>query len=70
MALENAPFRHIFSEDFEARRRVTVFVETGDWVFERRVVELSLEEGLEVALSSGVKPGEQVVIKGGILLND
>lgn len=50
--------------------RVTVFVETGDWVFERRVVELSLEEGLEVALSSGVKPGEQVVIKGGILLND
>lgn len=50
--------------------RVTVFVETGDWVFERRVVELSLEEGLEVAISSGVKPGEQVVIKGGILLND
>ena len=50
--------------------RTTVFVETGDWSFERRVVELSLEEGLEVAVSSGIKPGEQVVVKGGILLND
>ena len=50
--------------------RTTVFVATGDWTFERRVVELSLEEGLEVAISSGVKPGEQVVVKGGILLND
>lgn len=50
--------------------RTTVFVATGDWTFERRVVELSLEEGHEVVLSSGVKPGEQVVVKGGILLND
>jgi cobalt-zinc-cadmium efflux system membrane fusion protein len=50
--------------------RTTLFVETGDWVFERRVVDLTLEEGLEVAVSSGVKPGEQVVVKGGILLND
>lgn len=50
--------------------RATIFVETGDWVFERRVVEFALEEGGEVAISSGVKPGDQVVIKGGILLND
>jgi cobalt-zinc-cadmium efflux system membrane fusion protein len=50
--------------------RTTIFVETGDWIFERRVVELSLEEGPEVAISSGLKPGEQVVVKGGILLND
>jgi len=50
--------------------RTTLFVQTGDWTFERRVVELSLEEGTEVAISSGVKPGEQVVVKGGILLND
>ena len=50
--------------------RTTVFVETGDWTFERRVIDLTLEEGLEVAISSGVKPGEQVVVKGGILLND
>ena len=48
----------------------SVFVETGDWVFERRPVTLSLEEGTEVALAAGVKPGEKVVVKGGILLND
>jgi cobalt-zinc-cadmium efflux system membrane fusion protein len=48
----------------------SVFVETGDWVFERRPVTLSLEEGLEVAITSGLKPGEKVVTKGGILLND
>lgn len=50
--------------------RITVFVETGDWVFERRVVDLSLEDGPEVALTSGVAAGEQVVVRGGILLND
>lgn len=48
----------------------TVFVETGDWVFERRVVAVSLEEGTEVTVASGLKAGEQVVVKGGILLND
>src|SRR5262249_33816437 len=50
--------------------RTTVFVATAPWTFERRVVELFLEEGSEVAINSGVKPGEQVVVKGGILLND
>jgi cobalt-zinc-cadmium efflux system membrane fusion protein len=50
--------------------RTTVFVETGDWVFERRVVDPSLEDGPEVAISSGVAAGEQVVVKGGLLLND
>jgi cobalt-zinc-cadmium efflux system membrane fusion protein len=48
----------------------SVFVETGDWVFERRAVTLSLEEGAEAAIASGLKPGEKVVIRGGILLND
>jgi cobalt-zinc-cadmium efflux system membrane fusion protein len=50
--------------------RTTVFVETGDWVFERRIVDPSLEDGAEVAIGSGVAAGEQVVIKGGLLLND
>ncbi len=50
--------------------RTTVFVQTADWTFERRIIDLSLEEGSEVAIASGVKPGEQVVVKGGILLND
>jgi membrane fusion protein, heavy metal efflux system len=35
--------------------RTTVFVATAPWTFERRVVEPFLEEGSEVAISSGVK---------------
>jgi membrane fusion protein, heavy metal efflux system len=50
--------------------RTTVFVATAPWTFERRVVEPQLEGGPRVAILSGLKPGEQVVVKGGILLND
>ena len=50
--------------------RTTVFVATAPWTFERRTVEPFLEEGTQVAIRSGVQPGEQVVVKGGILLND
>jgi cobalt-zinc-cadmium efflux system membrane fusion protein len=50
--------------------RTSVFVATAPWTFERRVVEAQLEEGPTVTLGSGVKDGEQVVVKGGILLND
>jgi membrane fusion protein, heavy metal efflux system len=50
--------------------RTSVFVATAPWTFERRVVDAQLEEGPTVALGSGVKDGEQVVVKGGILLND
>jgi len=50
--------------------RTTVFVATAPWTFERRTVEPQLEEGASVAIRSGLKGGEQVVVKGGILLND
>jgi multidrug efflux pump subunit AcrA (membrane-fusion protein) len=50
--------------------RTSVFVATAPWTFERRTVEAQLEEGSTVTLGSGVKDGEQVVVKGGILLND
>jgi cobalt-zinc-cadmium efflux system membrane fusion protein len=50
--------------------RTTVFVATAPWTFERRTVEPRIDEGTTVALDSGVQPGEQVVVKGGILLND
>ena len=50
--------------------RTSVFVATAPWTFERRVVEPQLEEGTSVAIRSGLAAGEQVVIKGGILLND
>jgi len=50
--------------------RTTVFVATAPWTFERRTVATQLEEGPTVALESGIQPGEQVVVRGGILLND
>jgi cobalt-zinc-cadmium efflux system membrane fusion protein len=50
--------------------RTTVFIATAPWTFERRAISARLEEGTTVALDSGVQPGEQVVIRGGILLND
>jgi membrane fusion protein, heavy metal efflux system len=50
--------------------RTSIFVATAPWTFERRTVDPQLEEGSSVAIRSGVQAGEQVVVKGGILLND
>jgi cobalt-zinc-cadmium efflux system membrane fusion protein len=50
--------------------RTSVFVATAPWTFERRNVETTLDAGSSVAIRSGVAAGEQVVVKGGILLND
>jgi cobalt-zinc-cadmium efflux system membrane fusion protein len=50
--------------------RTSVFVETAPWTFERRVIQTRLEEGPTVAIESGLKGGDRVVVKGGILLND
>jgi cobalt-zinc-cadmium efflux system membrane fusion protein len=50
--------------------RTTVFVATAPWTFERRTVDPQLEEGQSVAIRSGVAAGEQVLVTGGILLND
>jgi cobalt-zinc-cadmium efflux system membrane fusion protein len=50
--------------------RTSVFVATAPWTFERRTVVPQLEEGSSVAICSGLTGGEEVVVKGGILLND
>ena len=50
--------------------RTSVFVATAPWTFERRTVDPELQGGPSVAIRSGVKAGEQVVVRGGILLND
>jgi cobalt-zinc-cadmium efflux system membrane fusion protein len=50
--------------------RTSVFVATAPWTFERRTVEPDLQEGSSVPILKGLKAGEQVVIRGGILLND
>jgi membrane fusion protein, heavy metal efflux system len=50
--------------------RTSVFVAVAPWTFVRRTVQPLLEEGTQVVIDSGVAPGEQVVVRGGILLND
>ncbi len=50
--------------------RTSVFVATAPWTFERRTVDPELQGGPSVAIRSGVNAGEQVVVRGGILLND
>lgn len=50
--------------------RTSVFVAVAPWIFERRIVDPELDEGSSVAIRSGVNAGDQVVVKGGILLND
>jgi cobalt-zinc-cadmium efflux system membrane fusion protein len=48
----------------------SVFVEVADWAFERRNIEIAYQEGAAVAIKSGLRPGERVVVKGGVRLND
>jgi cobalt-zinc-cadmium efflux system membrane fusion protein len=50
--------------------RTSVFVAVAPWTFERRTVDPDLEEGTSIAIRSGVNAGDQVVVRGGILLND
>jgi membrane fusion protein, heavy metal efflux system len=50
--------------------RTSVFVATAPWTFKRRLVDLRLSEGSTAVILAGVAAGEQVVVKGGILLND
>ena len=50
--------------------RTSVLVAVAPWTFERRTVDPQLEEGTSIAIRSGVNAGEQVVVRGGILLND
>lgn len=49
---------------------VTVFVEVEPWTFIRRTIELGSEEGDQVRVRSGLKAGERVLVRGGVLLND
>jgi membrane fusion protein, heavy metal efflux system len=50
--------------------RTSVFVATAPWTFKRRVVDVRLGEGTTAVILNGVTAGEQVVVTGGILLND
>jgi cobalt-zinc-cadmium efflux system membrane fusion protein len=47
-----------------------VFVEIEPWTFEVRPVETSFQQGDQTIIKSGVRTGERIVVKGGVLLND
>jgi membrane fusion protein, heavy metal efflux system len=48
----------------------SVFVEVSDWAFERRNIEIAYQEGAAVAIKSGLRAGDRVVVKGAVRLND
>ena len=48
----------------------TVLVEVAPWTFVRRVVEIGAEDEQSVQVASGLKRGDRVVTRGGVLLND
>jgi len=47
-----------------------VFVEVEPWTFVARPVDISFQDGDQAVIAGGVKAGERVVVKGGVLLND
>lgn len=47
-----------------------VYVEIEPWTFEGHSVEIGFQQGNEAIIKSGLKAGERVVVKGGVLLND
>jgi cobalt-zinc-cadmium efflux system membrane fusion protein len=48
----------------------SVWVEIAPWTFARRHVELGDEDGENVQISAGLKAGERLVTRGGVLLNN
>jgi len=47
-----------------------VFVEVEPWVFEPRTVDVAFQQGDQAIVARGLKAGDRVVVKGGVLLND
>jgi cobalt-zinc-cadmium efflux system membrane fusion protein len=50
--------------------RTSIFAEVQPWTFERRDVETDYEEGNTAVIRSGLRPGERVIVKGGVVFND
>jgi membrane fusion protein, heavy metal efflux system len=49
---------------------ITVFVEVSPWTFERRTVDISYDENDGTRVLKGLKSGDRVIVRGGVLLND
>jgi len=49
---------------------VSVLVEVSPWVFQRRAVRIGDETDAAARVLNGLKAGDRVVVRGGVLLND
>jgi cobalt-zinc-cadmium efflux system membrane fusion protein len=47
-----------------------VFVEVAPWTFEARPIVTQSQQGDQLLIAGGVSPGERVIVRGGVLLND
>lgn len=50
--------------------RTTVFVEVSPWIFVRRTVLPGYGEGDDSRIDQGLNPGDRIIVKGGVLIND
>jgi cobalt-zinc-cadmium efflux system membrane fusion protein len=49
---------------------IQVYVETAPWRFEPRTVDIAFQQGEQAFITSGIKAGDRIVVKGGVLLGD
>ena len=49
---------------------ISVLVEVRPWAFQRRAVRIGDETETTARVLSGLQPGERIVVRGGVLLND
>jgi cobalt-zinc-cadmium efflux system membrane fusion protein len=47
-----------------------VYVETAPWQFEPRTVDIAFQQGEQAFIANGLKAGDRIVVKGGVLLGD
>jgi len=47
-----------------------VYVEVQPWTFVKRPVTPGYGEGEGTRIDQGLEPGDRIVVKGGVLLND
>ncbi|MEP7101797.1 MAG: efflux RND transporter periplasmic adaptor subunit [Burkholderiales bacterium] len=60
------PASALIQDGFNTR----VFVERAPWTFEARNVKTGAQIGSQVEIAAGLKAGERIVVKDGVLLND
>jgi cobalt-zinc-cadmium efflux system membrane fusion protein len=60
------PATALIQDGFNTR----VFVERAPWTYESRVIKTGPQIGSQVEIESGLAPGERIVVKDGVLLND